>query len=62
MEKLNLRKVCKIFCECRATSGIECESCPLQNIYDENGKDLCILFSNIEDSIIRYNKEFLTEE
>ena len=62
MEKLTLKEACKIFRKCRAISTTECESCILTKIEDKNGKDLCILFGNIEDAIINFNKEFVTEE
>ena len=62
MEKLTLKEACKIFRKCTAMSTTECESCILTKVEDENGKDLCILFGNIEDAIINYNRNSLAEE
>ena len=58
MEKLNFEKAYKIFRECE----IECKDCPLHNIYDENGQDLCYSFCRINNSIKEYNRKFLMEE
>lgn len=62
MEKLDFEKAYKIFRECKAISEVECKSCPLYKIKDENDQDLCYSFCRIDNGIIDYNKEFRTEE